>query len=85
MLRHRLAVPAVAVLAALAGAVPAQAAAPPAPAAVAAPKVLKFGQSARITGDRGNPLRIAPVGVYYHRPTSPHFAKPRSTWFVRSR
>ncbi|MEU6712903.1 hypothetical protein ABZ897_15595 [Nonomuraea sp. NPDC046802] len=48
----------------------------------AAPKLLKFGQSVRIKGEKGNPLRITPVGVYYHRPTWKPATKPRNTYFL---
>ncbi|MGA4990411.1 hypothetical protein [Nonomuraea bangladeshensis] len=48
----------------------------------AAPKVLKFGQSIRIKGEKGRPLRITPVGVYYHRPSDAKFTQPREKWFV---
>ncbi|WP_433513696.1 hypothetical protein ACQP2T_60800 [Nonomuraea sp. CA-143628] len=54
------------------------------PAAVhaAAPKLLKLGQSVRIKGEKGNQLQIAPVGVYYHRPTAESSTKPRNTYFL---
>ncbi|MGW2221541.1 hypothetical protein ACWCSD_41720 [Nonomuraea sp. NPDC001684] len=55
---------------------------PAANAAAAAPKTLKFGQSIRIAGEKGRPLRIAPVGVYYHRPSDAKFVQPREKWFV---
>ncbi|MEU6721095.1 hypothetical protein ABZ897_57410 [Nonomuraea sp. NPDC046802] len=54
----------------------------PATARAAAPKLLKFGQSVLIKGEKGNPLRITPVGVYYHRPTWGPATKPRNTYFM---
>jgi hypothetical protein len=48
----------------------------------AAPKLLKFGQAVRIKGEKGNPLRITPVGVYYHRPTWGPATKPRNKYFL---
>ncbi|MEU6731316.1 hypothetical protein ABZ917_47055 [Nonomuraea wenchangensis] len=47
-----------------------------------APKLLKFGQAVRIKGKKGNPLKITPVGVYYHRPTWAPATKPRNTYFL---
>ncbi|GAA2692057.1 hypothetical protein [Nonomuraea recticatena] len=91
MPRHRLVAPTVAALVVAAGipTAPATAAAvqPPAASAkpaelAAAPKVLKFGQAAKIAGEKGSPLKVAPVGVYYHKPSQAHFAQPREKWFV---
>ncbi|TMR92408.1 hypothetical protein [Nonomuraea basaltis] len=48
----------------------------------AAPKLLKFGQSVRAKGEKGNWLRVSPVGVYYHRPTWGPTTKPRNKYFL---
>lgn len=79
---HRLAVLPAAALLAAAGVTAPASANTTAAAVVAAPKVLKFGQSIRILGEKERPLRIAPVGVYYHKPSDPKFAQPREKWFV---
>ncbi|GAB2467684.1 hypothetical protein GCM10027187_39830 [Streptosporangium sandarakinum] len=79
---HRLAVlPAAALLAAAALTTPTPASAAAA-AVVQAPKVLKFGQATRTMGSHGRPLRITPVGVYYHQPTWKYATKPRNGYFV---
>ncbi|GAA2411415.1 hypothetical protein GCM10010404_81670 [Nonomuraea africana] len=93
MPRHRLAFAAAAALAVAAGlpAAPAAGAvqSPPAANTVAGPaegaaasKILKFGQAAKIMSESGNPLRISPIGVYYHRPTWKHATMPRNKYFV---
>ncbi|MFI6900382.1 hypothetical protein ACIBKY_03920 [Nonomuraea sp. NPDC050394] len=51
-------------------------------ASAAAPKLLRFGQAVRVKGDKGGMLRIAPVGIYYHRPTWGPATKPRNKFFV---
>ncbi|MFG1977035.1 hypothetical protein ACGFJC_47550 [Nonomuraea fuscirosea] len=70
-------------------AAPAPAAAPASPppsaggrAVAAAPKLLKFGQAVRVKGEHGRPLRITPVGVFYHQPTSSGSIKPRNRYFL---
>ncbi|MEU4231045.1 hypothetical protein AB0F17_42710 [Nonomuraea sp. NPDC026600] len=85
---HRVAVLPAALLALACLAAPAEAStAPRAPlaqesAAAATPKLLAFGQAVRIKGEKGNPLRISPVGVYYHQPTWEPATKPRNKYFV---
>ncbi|MEU4513252.1 hypothetical protein AB0G05_27460 [Nonomuraea wenchangensis] len=84
---RRIAVLPAAVLAAALLAAPATAGTQPRAAQLAAahagaPKLLKFGQAVRIKGQKGNLLRIAPVGIYYHQPTSPSSTKPRNTYFM---
>ncbi|MET9065936.1 hypothetical protein [Streptosporangium sandarakinum] len=86
---HRVAVLPAAVLAMVclappAAATPVQhtAARQPAGAVAVAPKLLRFGAAIRITGEKGNPLKIAPVGVYYHQPTAKGSAKPRNAYFL---
>ncbi|WP_043636819.1 hypothetical protein [Nonomuraea candida] len=81
-MRRLAALPAAGLLAVAALTAPASANAAPTTSVVAAPKLLKFGQSIRIAGEKGRPLRISPVGVYYHRPSDPKFAQPREKWFV---
>ncbi|WP_433435469.1 hypothetical protein [Nonomuraea sp. CA-141351] len=51
-------------------------------ATMAAPKLLRFGQSARVSGEWGRPLRVAPLGVYYYRPSADASIKPKQKWFV---
>ncbi|MET8006279.1 hypothetical protein [Nonomuraea glycinis] len=54
----------------------------PATGHLVAPKLLKFGQSVPVKGHKGQPLRITPVGVYYHRPMSESSIKPRNRYFL---
>lgn len=83
-LHRAAALPAAALLAAALTATPAAHATTPttASAVVVAGKVLKFGQSARIVGEKGRPLRVAPIGVYYYRPPADASTKPKQRWFV---
>ncbi|WP_138666365.1 hypothetical protein [Nonomuraea turkmeniaca] len=47
-----------------------------------APKLLKFGQSVVIKGERGGRLRVTPTGVYYHRTRADDSPKPVTKYFT---
>jgi hypothetical protein len=54
--------------------------APPAEATPTAPKPLAFGEGTTIPGEKGHPLKVTPIGVYYSRGTGQF--KPATKWFA---
>ncbi|MEU4229513.1 hypothetical protein AB0F17_34895 [Nonomuraea sp. NPDC026600] len=47
-----------------------------------APKLLKFGQSVVVKGERGGRLRVTPTGVYFHRTRPDDSPKPTTKYFT---
>ncbi|MEO3861433.1 hypothetical protein [Acrocarpospora sp. B8E8] len=54
----------------------------PAGTVVALPDVLKLGESAEITGEKGHPLTVTPVGVYFYRGRVGDRTLPVEKWFA---
>lgn len=52
----------------------------PSTAPAAKPQVFKLGQTAEVTGEKGNPLKITLMGVYYHKGDKQHGLSENGTF-----